>query len=51
MLDFSDYLEPINIYELNCDNEYTDGQFAKHISVYHKEIPDLTKVNLVLIFR
>jgi len=49
MLDFNDYLSPINIYELNGDNEYTDGQFAKHITVFEKEIPDLTDIELVLV--
>jgi arginase family enzyme len=49
MIDFTDYLSPINIYELNGDNEYTDGQFAKHIAVFEKEIPDLTDIELVIV--
>jgi len=49
MLDLTDFLSPINIYELNGDNEYTDGQFAKHISVFEKEMPDLTDVELILV--
>jgi formiminoglutamase len=49
MIDLTDFLSPINIYELNGDNEYTDGQFAKIISVYEKELPDLTDIELVLV--
>ncbi|MEI8053992.1 MAG: formimidoylglutamase [Bacteroidota bacterium] len=49
MQDFSDYLSPINVYELNEDNEYTDGQFAKHIAIYEKEMPDLTHIDLVIL--
>ncbi len=49
MQDFSDYLSPINVYELNEDNEYTDGQFAKHIAIYEKEMPDLTQIDLVIL--
>lgn len=49
MLDFNDFLLPINIYELNGDNEYTDGQFAKHFSVFGKEMPDLTDTEIVIV--
>ena len=49
MQDLSDFLLPVNVSELNEDNEFTDGQFAKHISIYEGVIPDLTNIDIVII--
>jgi len=49
MQDLTDFLEPINVYELNNDEGYTDGQFAKHISIYEGELPDLEGIDIVLV--
>ncbi len=49
MLDLHDFLEPVSIQELNHDNGYNDGQFAKHITVYEEEIPDITDADIILV--
>jgi arginase family enzyme len=49
MQDLIDFLSPINVSELNEDNEFTDGQFAKHIHIFENEFPDLTDIELVFI--
>jgi arginase family enzyme len=49
MQDLTDFLEPVAVQELNDDNGFTDGQFAKHISIYESEIPDLAEIDIVII--
>ncbi len=49
MQDLIDFLNPVNIHELNEDFGYTDGQFAKHISIFETELPDLTDIDIVLV--
>ena len=49
MYDLHDFLTPIPIHELNEDNGYTDGQLAKHIAIYEKEIPDITEADIVFV--
>jgi formiminoglutamase len=49
MLDLHDFSSPVNIHELNNDNGYNDGQFAKHIEVYEEEIPDVSEADIVLV--
>lgn len=49
MQDLTDFLEPVAVQELNDDNGFTDGQFAKHISIYESEIPDLADIDIVII--
>jgi len=49
MQDLIDFLHPVAVHELNDDNGYTDGQFAKHISVFETELPDLTGIDIVLV--
>ncbi len=49
MQDLSDFLSPVDVSRINEDNEYTDGQFAKHISIYETEIPDINEADIVLI--
>ena len=49
MYDLHDFLTAIPIQELNEDIGYTDGQLAKHIAVYDKELPDITHADIVLV--
>jgi len=49
MQDLTDFLIPVNVQELNDDNGFTDGQLAKHISIFETEIPDITDADLVLV--
>jgi formiminoglutamase len=49
MYGLQDFLEPINIHGLNDDNGYNDGQFAKHISAYEQELPDIAGADIVLV--
>jgi arginase family enzyme len=49
MYDLHDFLEPVLLQTINEDNGYNDGQFAKHITLYETEIPDLTDVDIVLV--
>lgn len=49
MQDLTDFLIPVNVQELNDDNGFTDGQLAKHISIFETEIPDITESDLVLV--
>ncbi len=47
MQDLTDFLQPVAVQELNDDNGFTDGQFAKHIAIYETEIPDLADIDIV----
>jgi len=49
MQDLIDFLHPVDMHVLNDDHSYTDGQFAKHISIFESEIPDLTGIDIVLV--
>ena len=49
MYDLHDFLEPVLFTGLNGGNGYNDGQFAKHINVYHTELPDITHADIVLV--
>ncbi len=49
MYDLLDFLSPVNIHSLNDDGGYNDGQFAKRISVYENELPDITNADIVLV--
>ncbi len=49
MHDLHDFLSPIPVHELNDDNGYTDGQLAKHITIYETEIPDISHADIVLV--
>ena len=49
MQDLIDFLQPVIMHELNEDNGYTDGQFAKHIAIYETEIPNLEGIDIVLV--
>ena len=43
------FLTAIPVHELNNDNGYTDGQLAKHIAIYERELPDITHADIVLV--
>ena len=49
MYDLHDFLTAIPVNELNDDKGYTDGQLAKHISIYEHELPDITGADIVLV--
>ena len=49
MYDLHDFLTPIPVNELNDDSGYTDGQLAKHITIYEKGMPDITNADIVLV--
>lgn len=49
MYDLHDFLNPVPIHEFNEENGYTDGQLAKHIAVYDKELPDITDADIVIV--
>lgn len=49
MHDLIDFMEPLIVDELTEDNGVTDGQFAKHISIYETHLPDLEDVHIVLL--
>ena len=41
MLDIFDYLTPVDIFEITGETAFTDGQMAKHMTIYTDTIPDL----------
>lgn len=49
MQDLLDFLSPVALPELDEENGYTDGQFAKHLNIYVSEFPDLTLTDIVLV--
>lgn len=49
MQDLTDFLIPINVAELNDDEGYTDGQFAKHVKIHEDELPDLEGIDIVIV--
>ena len=49
MYDLQDFLIPIDIHTLNEDAGYNDGQLARHIIGYNSEMPELDKVDIVLV--
>ena len=49
MHDLLEFLEPVPVHQLNNDEGYTDGQLAKHISIFEDELPDLEEAEIVLL--
>jgi len=49
MQDLTDFLSPIPLQELNEDNGFREGQLGKCVSVYENHLPDLTKIDIVLV--
>ena len=45
----TDFLEPINRYELSNDIGYKDIQLGRHINAYEDEFPDVSNADLVLV--
>lgn len=48
MQDLHDFLEPVKMHEINDDKSYTDGQMAKHISIFESDLPDLSNIDIVI---
>ncbi len=48
-LNISDFLTPINLFEISHDEGYKDGQIGKIILAYEEEFPDLDEVQIVLV--
>lgn len=40
---------PVDMHQLNGDEGYNDGQFAKHLIIYEQELPDISMADIVLI--
>lgn len=49
MYDLIDFLEPIDLSDVNEDNAFTDGQLAKNIMVYSGELPETDTADMVLV--
>ncbi len=49
MYDLHGFLSPVDIHLLNEDSGYNDGQFAKHITIYSEELPDITDADIVVV--
>ncbi len=48
-LKISDFLTPINLFEISHDEGYKDGQIGKTILAYDEEFPDLDEVQIVFV--
>ena len=48
-LNISDFLSPINLFEISNDEGYRDGQLGKAIAVNDEEFPDLSDAQIVLV--
>ncbi|HTS45562.1 MAG TPA: formimidoylglutamase [Puia sp.] len=48
-LNIVDFLDPISLQELSCDEEYKDGQIGKQLSAYDEEFPDLLQADIVIV--
>jgi len=48
-LNISEFLLPINRFELSYDIGYKDGQIGKMIPIYEEEFPDLDEADLVIV--
>ncbi len=49
MNDLQDFLTPVLLQQLQEDYTYTDGQLAKHLTIYENQIPDITNADIVLV--
>ena len=49
MYDLQDFLVPVDIHQLNEDDGYNDGQFARHITVYDSELHDINTADIILL--
>ena len=48
-LNITDFLSPVDIREISCNETYKDGQFGNIISIYHEQFPDLDDAQIVLV--
>ncbi len=48
MYDLNEFLEKLNLAALSGDEGYGDGQFARYLSAYEVELPDLAAADIVL---
>jgi arginase family enzyme len=49
MYDLQDFLAPINVAELNDDNDYNDSQMGSIVKINEGYIPDLEGIDIVLV--
>ena len=49
MYDLQDFLDPIDVHELNGDMGYNDGQLAKCIDIFETDLPDIADSDIVLV--
>lgn len=49
MHDISDFLEPVDLTDLNEEYAFTDGQLARHIHSYEGELPSTEVADIVLV--
>ena len=49
VLRITDFLEPLNLFELSGDHEFKDGQIGKTIVAYEHLFPDLTVADIVIV--
>lgn len=49
MHDLHEFLEHLNIAEINNDNEYNDGQLGRFITAYEEDLPDITDADIVIV--
>lgn len=48
-LNISDFLLPVNLYEISHDVSYRDGQLGKSVAVYSESFPELDDVQIVIV--
>lgn len=44
-----DFLEPINVAQISNDEGFTDKQLGNHIAVFEYDLPDLAKIDAVIV--
>ena len=49
MQDLIDFMDPVSVDELTEDNGVTDGQMAKHITIYETDMPDVDEADIVFL--
>ncbi len=49
MYDLQDFLEPVNMYALNEDEGYNDGQLARYMTIHQTTVPDIEAADIVLL--
>ena len=49
MQDLTDFLTPVNMELLREETDFTDGQIAKHLTIYEKDFPDLELADIILL--